>query len=379
MNAAVTKPHFIGFWLDRLGSGGSERVITCLASELAQKGYHVRLYLHHEDGEYMNELNPHIEKIILKNTWRGKPILQPIQALYNFFIIMRSNKNDVIMTSGYSFNAALVMLRVISRSKAKIVIRETSTFSKAIQNKKTLLSKVLTRAARRLYLYADLVIFPSNGAKQDLIQVLPSLNARTAVIGNPVDFELLEREKRHHLPDYLKINENFILGVGRLISIKGFDQLIEAWAHINTDKNLDLVILGEGPERTNLLEIAKKLGLSKHFHLPGFDENPYKYMTKAQLYILTSHYEGLPNALIQALSCGCPAVSYDCPSGPKEILNQEHLGSLVPLFDKDNLVNAMNLELSKQRNEKRRIESMKHFDKEQIAEHYIHYFKCLFT
>ena len=379
MDANATKPHFIGFWLDRLGSGGSERVITCLASELAQKGYHVRLYLHHEDGEYMDELNPLIEKIILKNTWRGKAILQQIQALYNFFIIMRTNKNDIMMTSGYSFNAALVMLRFISRSKSKIVIRETSTFSQAIQNQKTLFSKIITRLARRLYLYADLLICPSNGARQDLIQILPSLNDRIAVIGNPVDFELMEKEKQYSLPDHLKINENFILGVGRLISIKGFDQLIEAWANISTNKNLDLVILGEGPERQKLLEQVKKLGLSEQFHMPGFDGNPYKYMSKAQLFVLTSHYEGLPNALIQALSCGCPAVSYNCPSGPQEILNQEHLGTLVPLFDKDKLINSIDLELSKPRNEKQRIESMRRYDKENIAEQYIRCFKSLFT
>jgi glycosyltransferase involved in cell wall biosynthesis len=132
-----------------------------------------------------------------------------------------------------------------------------------------------------------------------------------------------------------------VLGVGRLGRIKNFPLLVKAFARVLPSRDCRLVILGEGKHRARLLALAQKLGVDHAMDLPGFVHNPIAYMARAKLFVLSSRWEGFGNVLVEALACGTPAVSTDCPSGPSEILQNGRYGPLVPVDDEAALAEAM--------------------------------------
>jgi glycosyltransferase involved in cell wall biosynthesis len=136
-------------------------------------------------------------------------------------------------------------------------------------------------------------------------------------------------------------NISRIIAVGRLNEQKDFKTLINAFAIAAKQKKLTLLILGEGEEREPLTRQIADLGLSDLVHMPGFTPNPFPYMKKADVFVLSSRYEGLPNALIQALMLRTRCVSTKCPTGPAEILENGELGELVEVGDTQSLANAI--------------------------------------
>ena len=124
-----------------------------------------------------------------------------------------------------------------------------------------------------------------------------------------------------------------VLAAGRLATEKDYPTLLRAFAEVARSRPARLVILGQGPERESLLELATWLGIEDRFDLPGFDVNPFRYMARASVFVLSSRYEGFPNVLAQAMACGTPVVSTDCRSGPSEMLEDGRWGRLVPVGD----------------------------------------------
>ena len=120
-----------------------------------------------------------------------------------------------------------------------------------------------------------------------------------------------------------------ILAAGRLAPQKDYPTLLRAFAEVARSRPARLVILGQGVERERLLELAERLGVADRFDLPGFDVNPFRYMSRASVFVLSSRYEGFPNVLAQAMACGAPVVSTDCRSGPSEMLEGGRWGRLV--------------------------------------------------
>src|SRR5690606_19838676 len=132
-----------------------------------------------------------------------------------------------------------------------------------------------------------------------------------------------------------------ILGVGRLVPQKDFATLLKAFSHLRRCQPAHLVIIGEGRLRSELMALARSLGIDKDVWMPGFTDNPYAFMRLASVLVLSSVCEGLPNVLLEALACGCPIVSTDCPSGPSEILLKGKYGTLVSPGDARALAQAI--------------------------------------
>jgi glycosyltransferase involved in cell wall biosynthesis len=175
------------------------------------------------------------------------------------------------------------------------------------------------------------------------LQLSPIPIQKVHVIYNPVvSPELYEKADAPLEHPWFRSNQPpVILGVGRHRPQKGFDTLLRAFARVRQETPARLVILGEGPERPNLERLASELGVAADVDMPGFDPNPFRYMRRAGVFVLSSRYEGLPNVLIQALACGCPVVSTDCPSGPSEILDGGRYGALVPVDDVEAMAGAI--------------------------------------
>ena len=198
-----------------------------------------------------------------------------------------------------------------------------------------------TRRRRLLHPSAAHVVAVSRGAAEAVAEAARVPAERLSVIYNPaVTPETLRRaEEAPDHPWFADGGPPVVLGAGRLARQKDFPTLVEAFRRVAAERPCRLLILGEGPMRGELEDRVRALGLEAHASLPGWAENPYAFMACAALFVLSSRHEGFPGALVEALACGCPAVSTDCPAGPAEILEDPAL--LAPVGDPEALARTM--------------------------------------
>ena len=183
----------------------------------------------------------------------------------------------------------------------------------------------------------------SQGISDGLTATIGVPRESITTIYNPVvtpHLHVKMAERPDH-PWLLDGNAPVILAAGRLAAQKDYPTLIKAFARLNAQRPCRLIILGEGRMRKALERLVKGLDLTDHVSLPGWVENPFAFMSRASLFVLSSRFEGLPGVLVQALACGCPCVSTNCPAGPAEILQDGKFGPLVPVGDEKSLATAM--------------------------------------
>jgi glycosyltransferase involved in cell wall biosynthesis len=183
------------------------------------------------------------------------------------------------------------------------------------------------------YRWADDVIAVSKALAAELCRSTGLPLERITVIYNPTitsDLAIKARESVPH-PFFQPGNPPVVLGVGRLTRLKDFSTLVQAYALLRQVRQARLVILGEGEQRAELEALIRSLGLQQEADLPGFVSNPYAYMKRAGVFVLSSTSEAFGNVLVEALACGCPVVSTNCPGGPAEILRGGEYGYLVPM------------------------------------------------
>jgi glycosyltransferase involved in cell wall biosynthesis len=202
--------------------------------------------------------------------------------------------------------------------------------------------------ARRFYPWADWVIGNSQGVSDDLSRMIGLPRERIKVLYNPVVTPEVMAKAQAPLdhPWFKAGAPPVVLAVGRLTKQKDFPTLLQAFARVRQNRSCRLMILGEGPDRPALESLVRQQGFASDVALPGFVGNPYAYMSRASLYVLSSQWEGLPTVLIEALYCGPPVVATDCPSGPREILADGKHGALVPVGDVPALTQAMDAALA---------------------------------
>ena len=332
----------IAIWIYRLGGGGAERVITKLASSFAAQNHSVTIYVHGSDNPYAKELHDNVRVEILHNPLPDFVKPRTLGCVFDLGKRLKNGNHDVILTTGMAHSVLLVLIKFLRRLKIPIVIRETNTLTAKAKKSGKILFPIALPLIKFFYPKADAVVAPSHGVKDDLERQILGLKNKIHVIANPVDFKEITRLKQEPLPKHeFDLPKPFIMSAGRLVPQKGFEILITAWAAIAAEKNVNLLILGQGPERKKLESLAENLGVADRLFMPGFDLNPFRYMSRAKLYILSSYFEGLPNALLQAMACECPVISTDCLSGPHEILEGGKIAPLVPVGDAQELQSAI--------------------------------------
>ena len=222
---------------------------------------------------------------------------------------------------------------------------ERNTTTAATRRGRTWKRRYLPGLLRHAYPMADAIVAVSDGVADRLARKTGLPRAAIRTVYNPVvvpELPALAAEPVAH-PWFRPGGPPVVLGVGRLVEQKDFPTLLRAFALVRQRRPARLVILGDGPAeaRRDLEAVAAGLGCAEDLDLPGFVANPFAYMARASVFALSSLHEGLPGALIQALACGCPVVSTDCPSGPSEILEHGRHGRLVPVGDHEALASAI--------------------------------------
>lgn len=322
-----------------LGGGGAERVMVTLANAFLHYGCRVDMVLVNKTGPYINQLDPDVRIVDLAAG-------QTRYALWPLVRYLRSARPNAMLATQRHVNTMAVVARLVARVPMQLVIREANTISAITMNGKSSdLPKggLLAFLHRKSHAMADAVVAPSEGVANDLIITMGFKTDDITVIPNPLPLQQMLQQATEPVehPWFLPGSIPVILGVGRLHMQKDFPTLIRAFAKVLQHRQARLVILGEGDERAALEGLVEQLGLHEHVMMPGFVDNPFKYMRCAAVFVLSSRWEGLPNVLLQAIAVGAPAVSTDCPSGPREILDAGRWGKLVPVGDADAMASAI--------------------------------------
>lgn len=318
----MTAERTIAVCLTSMHVGGAQRVALNLCAGLVSKGHDVDLVLVTAEGDLLQELPEEVSSVNL-NADRVASSLLPLQRY------LRSREPDVLYTMMTEVNVVAIVAHRLSRASTRLVISEHNMPTNSVQ---TMKDKALLRAAGLIYPLADHTVTVSQGVYDDLLKVSRLLPEQTSVIYNPVDIEGIRRQAAKPVTHEWLLDENLdvVMSAGRHTPQKGFDTLLEAFAMLDS-LNARLVLLGEGPETSSLEERAADLGIGDRVDFTGFVDSPFRYMAAADIFVLPSWYEGFGMVLIEAMACGCPIVSTDCPSGPAEILDEGTYGSLVPI------------------------------------------------
>jgi glycosyltransferase involved in cell wall biosynthesis len=269
--------------------------------------------------------------------WKERP---PILSLLQY--INRDNPDSIISFLNYP-NMVLLLTAPLCRGKNRFVVNVRNTMSVAAANADSKWVRSVPRLMKRLFRLADAVVAPSSGAGQDVVRITGLPDERITVIPNPVLRPDILRRARE-VVDHPWLDDgsvSVILGVGKMKPQKDFQTLLRAFAGVRARRPARLILLGEGADRGPLGELARELGIEADVDFPGYVQNPFPYYRRASLFVLSSIWEGLPNVLIEAMACGCPVVSTDCPSGPDEILQGGAFGKLVPVGAVDAMSTAI--------------------------------------
>lgn len=312
--------------------GGAERVALSLCSGLADRGYDVDLVLVNATGKLLEEVPSNVSIVDL-DAGRVAKSLMPLRDY------LSSQQPDVLYSMMTEPNIIAILAHRMASVKTKLVISEHNMLSRSAESLKDRLVKF---GAWGLYSLADEVVAVSEGVRRDLAEHTRLSSDDITLIYNPVDIESIQgraEEPVNH--EWFTDDEiDVVLSGGRHEPQKGFDTLLDAFNRIKRS-DVRLVLFGTGPETESLKQQATALGIDDRVWFPGFVENPYKYMANADVFVLSSEYEGFGLVLIEALACGCPVVSTDCESGPAEILENGKYGPLVPVGDDEELSNSI--------------------------------------
>jgi len=329
----------IALFLPTLHCGGAERAMLRLAGAFAAKGLNVDMVLASAEGQYLNQVPPQVRVVDLA---AGR-VLASLPKLVRY---LRQYRPAAMLSGMEHANLIALWARGLARVPTRVVVSIRATVSQVSQNQ-PLRGRLATAWAGTFYRAAQGVVAVSDGVADDFARVTGFRRSCIRTIYNPVVTpELLDlaRAPVDH-PWFAPGNLPVVLGVGRLVLEKDFQTLIRAFARVRSQRPVRLLILGDGEKRTQLEALVTELGMAADVCLPGSVENPFAYMRRCSAFVLSSASEGLPNSLIEAMACGAPVISTDCPCGPAEILEGSRYGLLVPVGDVEVMAAAISATL----------------------------------
>lgn len=329
----------ITIMISTLEGGGAEGVCVTIANNFANSGWHVDLViLNLNDEIYADRLSDKINLIVLNVKHARYSILHLVKYLYK-------HKAKTVLVFNYELTVILLILRTILKFKIKIISRNINTLSIKMKyfSDLNLWTRYIVRPLiKYFYDKTDHVVNQCKSMREDLILNFPKLYSNSSVIYNPVSKRILDFRNEHDL--YKKKKENYLLCVGRLEEQKAFHFAIEAFAGLVTKfPELRLKIVGKGSLENELRQKAIACSVSDKVDFEGFQKNIIPYYLYAKATLLTSYYEGYPNVLIESITMNTPVISFDCPSGPNEIIQDGVNGYLVNYLDTQDLKSKISI------------------------------------
>jgi glycosyltransferase involved in cell wall biosynthesis len=326
-----------------MGGGGAERAMVRLASGLADRGYAIDLVLARDEADagYAAELAAGVRVVRLGAS-------RAVLGMGALVCYLRRERPQGLVAALNYINVIAVAAERLARTDTPVVVCEHNTLSVQSGASSQWRERLLPALIRRAYPAADAIVAVSDGVADDLARTAAIARDRITVINNPVITpDMTELARRPCAHDWLKHNRPapVAIAVGRLTAQKGFDVLIRAFAEVRRRRAARLLVLGDGPERAHLQALIDDAGLAGDVQLAGWVDNVYAYLSRADAFVLSSRWEGLPTVLIEALFCAVPVVATDCPSGPREILCGGRYGRLVPMEDVAALAAALHAAL----------------------------------
>lgn len=350
----------IAFFMRSAHGGGAERVMIALANQFAQKGYDIDFVFVNAAGTFLKDVDTNIRIVDLKAP-------RAIFALLSFYLyLFKTRPKYVISALNYINILALVANLMLIFGKAKVIVTEHGTLS-AVRGSLAGTGKIVPVLMKFLYGLAYKIVAVSDGVGDDLSNQLGLQRDKIITIYNPIDFEKINQLKKEKLLHPWALQETpIVLGAGRLVDVKNFPLLINAFLQVRAKTVGKLVIIGEGERRAELEQLIQTSAYADDICLFGFTQNPYQWMHRASVFVLSSNTEGLPTVLIEAIAAGTQVISTNCPHGPYEILQAGKYGTLVPVGD----VQAMQQAIYNALNNPVKTQDLDHFI-EKFAWHHI--------
>lgn len=300
------------FILPDLETGGAERIVTTIANHLSRDRFEPKILLLRKQGGYLNFLKKDVE-IIDINTERIRHSLKPIlREIYR-------RRPDIVF-SGFGEVNAYLSLFIKLFPRTKFIARETNVVSEHVTRKEI-------RFFYNFYNNYQKIIAQSDDMMKDLVSNFNIKKKKITKINNPVDFDFIDEKLKISVkPEGFKYNYKNVVAIGNLSARKGFDNLLKVFSRLKNE-NIMLHILGDGKDKEVLLQMKEFLGL-KNVIFHGRQENPYQFLKYADLFILSSRYEGFPNVLLEAGACGTYSLANNCPGGINEIIQNNINGEI---------------------------------------------------
>jgi glycosyltransferase involved in cell wall biosynthesis len=328
----------VAFLLPNLAAGGAERVALNLIEHFVERGHEIDLVLVKAEGELLSLVPPPVHVFDLN----AKRLRQAIRPLIGYF---QKRQPDSMQAFMWPLTSIAILAHRISLSRARMVVSDHVALSVQYANRGVVHRAALRWSIGALYPRADTRIAVSRPAAKDLSKLGGLASKSITVINNPVGMPPVPTSHNEAIDTLWGGDGTRLLTVGSLKPVKNQMLLLEAFAQVGGSPPPRLMIIGEGELRPALARRAKELGISDRVVMPGFKLDPWPYYASADLFVLSSDYEGYPLVLVEALRSGLRVVSTDCVSGPREILGSGH-GRLVPVGDAAALAEAMAKSLS---------------------------------
>jgi glycosyltransferase involved in cell wall biosynthesis len=365
----MSSPRRISIVLPDLRGGGAERLHVNIANEWVEQGHQVELILMRKYGELLPLLSPKVTLVEI-GVDRIRQLIRPLSKYLKQF------QPHVILSAMWPLTSATVIAWLLSGRRGKMYLSDHNVLSVSCVRELSISPIILKILMRVTYPFATGIIAVSQGVKEDLCRMGGFPEKRVKVIYNPTALGISPHRERTTVREQLW-GTGFtyhILSVGSLKVQKDHENLIRAFAQLLPGLNAKLTIVGEGPLRTKLDDLIAELGLQSRVAMPGFTTDPYPWYRTADLFVLSSQWEGFGNVLVEALECGVPVVSTDCASGPAEILENGRYGTLVPISAPSAMAKAMADSLSKLHDREALMKRASAFSVRNISNQYLEYF-----
>lgn len=363
----------ISIILPNFAAGGAERVAIYIANEFYLKEIKVEFVLLNAIGDLL----PLVEAGIPVYDLQAQRIRDSIFPLSCYF---RNSQPDAILVGLWPLTSAAILAWQLAGRTGRIFVQDHNNLSITCTKELGLSLSYLKLLLRCTYPLATGVMAVSEGVKRDLSTYGAFNDSRVKVIYNPVvraSAELFSSNPDERSQRWGSGCHFNILSVGTFKAQKNFPLLLQAFAMLPNSLNVKLTILGEGVLRPKLEALIKNLGISSKVSLPGFVLDPSPWFRTADLFVLSSSWEGLPTVMIEALQFGVPVVSTDCLSGPNEILDNGRYGRLVPVGDATALATAMQASLLESHDHDALRRRAQDFSVPRIADQYLAYFRSM--